>query len=121
MAEEKIEKGVISEEALEEIAGGFKVAGYDISKETIKKFCNEHKKDLIFTGIEAGTIAIGTIATIDAYCIEEKKSQNKAYQSGYNTAMGKYSRSSNRGVYFDPQFEEKNLPRLFGDEKYEQD
>ena len=66
MAEEKIEKGVISEEALEEIAGGFKVAGYDISKETIKKFCNEHKKDLIFTGIEAGTIAIGTIAAIKA-------------------------------------------------------
>lgn len=82
MAEEKIEKGVISEEALEEIAGGFKVAGYDISKETIKKFCNEHKKDLIFTGIEAGTIAIGTIAAITAGLI--------GYIIGYKSKEKRY-------------------------------
>lgn len=82
MAEEKIEKGVISEEALEEIAGGFKVAGYDISKETIKKFCNEHKKDLIFTGIEAGTIAVGTIAAITAGLI--------GYKIGYKSKEKKY-------------------------------
>ena len=44
MAEEKIEKGVISEEALEEIAGGLKVAGYDISKETIKSFAMNTKR-----------------------------------------------------------------------------
>lgn len=37
MAEEKIEKGVISEEALEEIAGGLKISGYEISKDTLKK------------------------------------------------------------------------------------
>lgn len=90
MAEEKIEKGVISEEALEEIAGGFKVAGYDISKETIKKFCNEHKKDLIFTGIEAGTIAVGTIAAITAGLIGNKNGYDKGYKIGYKSKEKEY-------------------------------
>lgn len=109
MAEEKIEKGVISEEALEEIAGGI-----NVSKETLKKIA-----------IDAGVIIASGAALIGGgyglYKLGENRGENRGYQSGYNTAMGKHSRSSNRGVYFDPKFEEKNLPRLFGDEKYEQD
>lgn len=52
MAEEKIEKGIISEEALEEIAGGI-----NISKETLKKV-------VIGAGVMIGTFALGAGAGV---------------------------------------------------------
>lgn len=52
MAEEKIEKGVISEEALEEIAGGLKVFGYDIPNDKIKKA-------VVGAGVAIGSVGIG--------------------------------------------------------------
>lgn len=52
MAEEKIEKGVISEEALEEIAGGL-----NISKDTLKKVA-------IGAGVIIGTFALGAGAGV---------------------------------------------------------
>lgn len=101
MAEEKIEKGVISEEALEEIAGGI-----NVSKETLKKIA-----------IDAGVIIASGAALIGGgyglYKLGENRGENRGYQSGYNTAMGKHSRSSNRRVNFGPQFDEGDLPKLF--------
>ena len=66
MAEEKIEKGIISEEALEEIAGGI-----GISKETLKK-----------VAIGSGVIisAVGTVggAAVGGYLLGKKRGEKKA-------------------------------------------
>lgn len=52
MTKEKIEKGAISEEALEEIVGGLKAFGYDIPNDKILKA-------VINAGVAIGAIGIG--------------------------------------------------------------
>lgn len=60
IAEEKIEKGVISEEALEEIAGGL-----NISKDTLKKVA-------IDAGVIIGTFALGAGAGVGVTILTQK-------------------------------------------------
>lgn len=66
MAEEKIEKGIISEEALEEIAGGI-----GISKETLKKVA-------IGSGVIIGVVG-GTVGgAVGGYLLGKKRGEENA-------------------------------------------
>lgn len=71
MAEEKIEKGAISEEALEEIAGGL-----NISKDTLKKVA-------IGAGVTIGAGIGGTILTQKLRDPRKKEKQTDPFGDEY--------------------------------------
>ena len=88
MAEEKIEKGIISEEALEEIAGGLKAFGYDIPNDKIKK-----------AAIGAGVTIASGAALIGGYV---GKKLYDHYKESPATPAPKPTDDPGKVNYFDP-------------------
>ena len=81
MAEEKIEKGVISEEALEEIAGGI-----NVSKETLKK---------VAIGAGVTVLGLGGIGYGGKNLYDYHKSEKKQELNSAQTDMDEQSAYDN--------------------------